>query len=297
MKTSAPTTSILINNYNNGRFIGACVESALAQTVAAGEVIVYDDGSTDESVEVLRGFGRRIVLIEGEHDAKRASRASQAEAVWRAFQRSRGEWIFLLDGDDVFRPRKVETVLRTVAGREGVSLVQSPMRLIDGAGRDFGSYRDARFHHPDLWSAIYEQNDVDFFYPTSAMVVHRRALAAVLPLDMRICPALACDTRIGMLMPLLGEVVTIDEPLANWRRHTGSYISGLGRSRWFPARQTMRRVRAFNASAGVFGARPISLWENGRFRRQVMGALLPDRVRRRLRGTGALFHGETAKVA
>ncbi|HYP17441.1 MAG TPA: glycosyltransferase family A protein [Opitutus sp.] len=297
MQCAEPRASILINNYNNGRYIADCVASALDQTAPAAEVIVYDDGSTDESLGVLRSFGDRITLIEGVHDSAKASRLCQAEAVWRAFQRSRGEWLFLLDGDARFERRKVERVLRFVASRTDIALVQSPLRLIDENGREFGRYRDLRFHHPRIGAAIYEQDDVDFFYPTSAMVVNRRALERVLPLDMTICPELACDTRIGMLMPLLGEVMTMFECLGAWRRHAGSYISGLGRSRWFQAQQTWRRVRTFNRCAPRYSAKPISLWRNRRFRRQLLGAMLPESLRRRWRKTDLVFHGPRASAS
>ena len=288
------TTSILINNYNNGRYLAACVDSALRQSVPADEVIVYDDGSTDDSLAILRRYGDRIVLIEGNHDATRPSRENQANAVYRAFEHSSGDWLFLLDGDDLFSPNKVERVLCAQKEQLGLALMQSPMTLVDAAGREIGLYRDWRFHHRDVASAIYDQNDVDFFYPTSAMVISRAALSMVLPLDMHVCPELSCDTRIGMLMPLLGGVLTIEEPLAAWRRHAESYISVLGRSRWFQAQQTFRRVRTFNAAAADFAAPRISLWGNARFRRQLVGALLPKSVRRRLRNTNRIFHGDIA---
>ena len=288
------TTSILINNYNNGRYLAACVDSALRQSVPADEVIVYDDGSTDDSLAILRRYGDRIVLIEGDHDTTRPSRENQANAVYRAFEHSSGDWLFLLDGDDLFSPNKVERVLCAQKEQSGLALVQSPMTLVDAAGREIGLYRDRRFHHRDVASAIYDQNDVDFFYPTSAMVISRVALSMVLPLDMHVCPELSCDTRIGMLMPLLGGVLTIEEPLAAWRRHAESYISVLGRSRWFKAQQTFRRVRTFNAAAAEFAAPRISLWGNARFRRQLVGALLPKSVRCRLRNTNRIFHGDIA---
>jgi len=290
------TTSILINNYNNAAYIGACIESALRQSVPADEVIVYDDGSTDESLDILRGYGDRIILMEGCHDASIPSRENQSNAVYRAFERSSGDWLFLLDGDDLFAPEKIERVLEAVKDQRDVSLVQSPMTLIDGTGGQIGQYRDRRFHQSNINVAMYEQNDVDFFYPTSAMVVSRTALSMVLPLDMHVCPELSCDTRIGMLMPLLGDVITIDQNLAYWRRHSGSYISALGRSRWFQAEQTIRRIRTFNAAASAFDAPRLSLWRNRRFRRQLAGALLPAAVRQRLRNTGTVLHGEVAKA-
>jgi hypothetical protein len=288
------TTTVLVNNYNNGAFIAACIDSLFVQTVKPDEIVVYDDGSTDESLTILRAYGDRIRLIEGIHDSGKTSRECQSHALEVAFRRSSGDWLFLLDGDDFFLPRKIERVLEAVRGRADVSLVQSPVCLVNGSGEQFGRYRDARFHRPDILRAMHEQHDVDFYYPTSAMVVSRSAMERVLPIDMRVCPALACDTRIGMLMPLLGEVVTIDEPLACWRRHSGSYLSGLARSRWFAAQQTIRRVRTFNSEAPRFGAQKISLWKNRRLRRQVAGALLPEAVRSRIRKTGTLFHGQPA---
>lgn len=291
------STSVLINNYNNARYIGACVDSILHQTVPPDEIIVYDDGSTDESLLILRAYGSRIILIEGVHDNAKTSRHSQENAVRRAFERSTGEWLFLLDGDDMFAPKKIEVVRRIVENASGVSMVQSPVRLIDEHGREIGRYRDARFHHPNINAAIYEQNDVDFFYPTSAMVVHRAALARVLPLDMSVCPELACDTRIGMLMPLLGKVISVDDYLAFWRRHSGSYVAALGSSRWFQAKQTIRRVRTFNSCAATYSAEKISLWRNRRFHRQVAGALLPEVLRRRLRKNHSVVPGSPAEDA
>ncbi|HTO03503.1 MAG TPA: glycosyltransferase, partial [Opitutus sp.] len=249
----------------------------------------------DESLPILRSYGNRLVLIEGAHDASRPSRENQANAVYRAFERSSGNWLFLLDGDDVFARHKIEGVLRALLEESSdVSLVQSTMTLIDEHGRPIGQYRDLRFHQDDALKTVYEHNDVDFFYPTSAMVLSRPALARVLPLDMTVCPELACDTRIGMLMPLLGRIVTIDQPLACWRRHRGSYISALGQSRWFSAQQTIRRIRTFNHASSEFAAPKISFWRNARLRRQIAGALLPESIRRRWRPARVIFHGKPA---
>jgi glycosyltransferase involved in cell wall biosynthesis len=278
------TASVLVNNYNNGRYLRACVDSVLAQTRPADEVIVYDDGSTDDSLAILRSYGTRITVIEGVHDNSRQSRASQSNAVYQAFLASRGDWLFLLDGDDLFQPAKVETVLRSIGDRTDLSLVQSVCLLVDEQGNPTGRYRDERFHQRNLRDLMFRENDVDFYYPTSAMVVSRAALQRVLPLDMSVAPELACDTRIAMCMPLLGEVLTLEEPLAVWRRHSTSYITSLESSRWFQARQTRRRLKVFNASAAALGAPRLSLWKNRRFHRQVIGALLPTVLRNKLRG-------------
>ena len=278
------TASVLINNYNNARYIKACVDSVLAQTRPADEIVVYDDGSTDESLAILRGYGDRIRLIEGIHDYSRKSRASQSNAVYEGFRAARGDWLFLLDGDDLFQPEKIELVRAAVGERRDVSLVQSPCLIVDENGQAKGTYQDVRFHQSHLRQRIFRENDVDFFYPTSAMVVHRSAMEQIMPLDMTVCPELACDTRIAMCTPLLGEIIVLNEPLAVWRRHSTSYITSLESSRWFQAKQTYRRVTVFNTTAQKFGVPRLRLWKNRRFLRQVVGALLPNVVRNKLRG-------------
>ena len=277
------STSVLINNYNNERYLRACVDSALNQTRPADEVVVYDDGSTDGSLAILRGYGDRIVLIEGVHDFNRPSRASQSNAVYQAFLKSRGDFLFLLDGDDVFHPNKIERIMAAIGELTDIAMAQSPCTLIDETGAVTGRYRDENFHVADAKSAIYAQNDVDFFYPTSAMVVSRPALERILPLDMSVCPQLACDTRIAMCTPLLGRVITVDEPLASWRRHRTSFISVTEQARWFQAKQTYRRVRTFNSVAPRFDAPRIHLVSNRRYWKQIIGALLPSFLRDRLR--------------
>ena len=63
MHYSEKNISVIIPNYNYGRFIGAAIESALSQTLPPVEIIVVDDGSTDNSVEVVEYFGGKVKLI------------------------------------------------------------------------------------------------------------------------------------------------------------------------------------------------------------------------------------------
>ncbi|HEY9630757.1 MAG TPA: glycosyltransferase [Coleofasciculaceae cyanobacterium] len=101
---SQPLVSILINNYNYGRFLKEAIESALNQTYPRIEVIVVDDGSTDNSREVISSYGDRIVSILKEN-------GGQASAFNAGFAASQGDVVCFLDADDLFKPEKAATVV------------------------------------------------------------------------------------------------------------------------------------------------------------------------------------------
>jgi glycosyltransferase involved in cell wall biosynthesis len=101
---SLPLVSILIDNYNYDRFLTQAIESALNQTYPHVEVIVVDDGSTDNSRDVILSYGDRIIPVLKEN-------GGQASAFNAAFECSHGEILFFLDADDVFLPNKVEQMV------------------------------------------------------------------------------------------------------------------------------------------------------------------------------------------
>lgn len=99
----AITLSVVINNYNYARHLRACLDSVLAQSATDTEIIVVDDGSTDDSLDLLRSFGPRIRLIAQKN-------AGQAAAINAGIAAARGELMLLLDADDVFHPSKLAAI-------------------------------------------------------------------------------------------------------------------------------------------------------------------------------------------
>jgi glycosyltransferase involved in cell wall biosynthesis len=99
-----PLVSIIITSYNYEKFLARTIDSALQQTYPAKEIIVVDDGSTDSSCQIMKGYGNRIRSIFQENRGV----TSAANA---GFFASRGEIIFLLDSDDTFFPLKVQTMV------------------------------------------------------------------------------------------------------------------------------------------------------------------------------------------
>lgn len=99
-----PRVSILINNYNYERFLSEAISSALDQTYAPFEVIVVDDGSTDNSLSVVGSYGDRVKLIAKQN-------GGQASAFNAGFEASSGDVVCFLDSDDLFLPDKVAHVV------------------------------------------------------------------------------------------------------------------------------------------------------------------------------------------
>lgn len=120
-----PTVSVVIPNYNYARFVGQAIESALAQSVAPLEVIVVNNGSTDNSLEVLRGFGERIRLIDQPNQGQSGARNAGIAA-------ARGSLIAFLDADDVWLAGKLEKQLPLFA-RPAVGLVYGGYTLASGS--------------------------------------------------------------------------------------------------------------------------------------------------------------------
>ena len=106
-----PLVSVLIPCFNAERYVGAALESVLAQTYAPIQVIVVDDGSTDGSVGVIEPFRARGVTVI--HQAN----AGQCAAANRALTEAKGEYVKFFDADDLLHPEVIARQVRAIAGR------------------------------------------------------------------------------------------------------------------------------------------------------------------------------------
>jgi glycosyltransferase involved in cell wall biosynthesis len=267
------SVGVLINNYNNGRWLREAVDSVLEQSRAPDEVIVYDDGSADDSLAILRGYGGRIRLIEGRHEDGRPGIVAQGAALAGAFALSTADHLYLLDGDDKFLPGKIAAYEAAWAARPEATLVQAPMVLADEAGVVLKDNYEANKHQPDHRRATYAQQDTDLYYATSALAFHRSYLERELPLDYSILRDAPIDARLGPGAPFFGPVLTLAESFTWWRQRAGSISQGTGQRD--PLTATRRRHRVFNDFARRNGFSPIRLGLNRRYYKQVARRLLP----------------------
>ncbi len=108
--------TVVIPCYNGSRFIRETLESVLAQTLRPLEVLVIDDGSTDDSAAIAESFGEPVRVIRQPNQGESVARN-------RGIDEARGEWIAFLDADDIWKPEKLQRQM--AAAEDGVVAVHS----------------------------------------------------------------------------------------------------------------------------------------------------------------------------
>lgn len=127
---SKPLVSILINNYNYGRFLGEAIDSALKQTYSNIEVIVVDDGSTDNSRDVISTYGDRIIPILKDN-------GGQASAFNAGFKACKGDIICILDSDDACIPEKVMEIVEIFESDPELGWCYHTLKIFDANSHKF----------------------------------------------------------------------------------------------------------------------------------------------------------------
>jgi len=110
--------SVLVNNYNYARFLPEALESVASQTLAPHEIIVVDDGSEDDSAEVLKALCERFPLLRLHFQAN----GGQLAALRSAMQIASGDWCLFLDADDAWEPEHLANAARAVAASPDVAV-------------------------------------------------------------------------------------------------------------------------------------------------------------------------------
>jgi len=119
-----PLVSIIITNYNYGRFLQEAIDSALNQTYLHTEIIVVDDGSTDNSRDIINSYGKQIASVLKPN-------GGQASAFNAGFALSRGDIICFLDSDDIFLPEKVVEIIDSFSSDRDLGWCYHPLQLVN----------------------------------------------------------------------------------------------------------------------------------------------------------------------
>ena len=176
MNENVPRVSVVIPIYNVEKYLEECLDSVLAQTMPDMEVICVNDGSTDSSPDIIKKYAEaddRIIVIDKPN-------GGYGHSVNRGIEKARGEWLSIVEPDDIIEPRMYEELLALAKCSDGQDAdivkgsywlyfhfedrnpyVQRP-NLMNGMPQGFCEINihenpEIMKHHPSIWSAIYRR--------------------------------------------------------------------------------------------------------------------------------------------
>jgi GT2 family glycosyltransferase len=214
----APTFSAVIAAYQASAFIGDAIESLLAQTLPPIEIIVCDDGSTDDLDAALAPYAQRITLLRKENGGEASAKNA---AAWAAC----GQFLAILDADDIYFPERLEALAHLSVDRPDLDILTTDCHLVVN-GRYIRNCYDGgyRFEVGDQRRGIIERN----FVGPGHMAVRRDAFLAVGGFDEAFRHATDWDCWIRMIFAG-SRVGMVNEPLAEHRVREASLASNRAR--------------------------------------------------------------------
>lgn len=211
---ATPFISVIVATYNRAHIVSEAIDSILHQTYGCLEIIVVDDGSIDDTAQILRQYGSKIRVVRQEN-------AGPAAARNRGIHQARGEIITFLDSDDVWLPTYLETqvrVLRQAGNSIPCSLSNVTLRFKD---TETTSFRTALMF-PSCSEGVWE-NPVEVLATrpvlfNQAIAIRREALGVVGLFN----PGMRYweDFDLELRLSLLGPWAFIGEPLVIYRAGT-----------------------------------------------------------------------------
>jgi len=257
--------SVVVPSYNSAAYLPDAIDSALNQTIAPLEVIVVDDGSTDETAQVLERYQGRIRAVFQENRGPAAARN-------RGIAEARGGLIAFLDADDVWLPEKLEKQLCCLEEHPQAALVHSQLYYWDTETGEKSTRRHHRRH--EYAGRCYHRLFLKPSVLPSTMIVRQECLAEVGGFDERIRRASAEDYDLCLRIARQYEFAFVDEPLILYRRHASN--------------STKTQILA-NYEDNLFVVRKL-LDDDPRLRRTLGRAVVNDRLFDLLFSIGYLHH-------
>ena len=217
--------SVCIATYNGERYIRQQIESIVCQLNVDDEIIVSDDGSTDGTLDIVKGIGdKRIKIIEG------PGRKSPILNFECALKASKGDFIFLSDQDDVWKPDKVEICMKWL---KTYNCVVSDAEVTDNRLKPLYSslYAIMQVRQGRIYNTIWKNG-----YTGCCMAFRRDVVEASLPFPKDIPMH---DIWIGNVAAYKYNVIFIPDRLIHFRRHENT-ISCNGKGSKFTIWQQMK---------------------------------------------------------
>lgn len=202
-----PEISIIIPVYNGKKFIAEAINSVLRQTHKDYEIIVVDDGSTDDSGKVLEQFGDKIRYFYQQNKGISSARNM-------AIKEAKGEYIALLDQDDVWYPRRLEKQIEVFKIKPDTGMVYSTCYCINEKNEIL--YK-LPYNHKLCSGWVFKDLIFETFIPVPTVLIKKSVLDEVGFFNEKY--SYAEESELFLRISRLYKIECIDEPLAAYRIH------------------------------------------------------------------------------
>lgn len=272
--------SILITSYNYAPYLAQALDSALDQSYQELEVIVVDDGSSDDSPDIIASYGDRLTAVLKPN-------GGPASALNLAFEHCHGELVCLLDADDLFETDKVAAVVDAAQRAPDAALIHHQLQIIDADGRPLRKPFPRHVAHGDIRDDVVRRGGWFSHGVTSGLTFRRDYLERLFPIpqnyEMRVgtelrSMALGVDSYLAGPAPFVAPVAGIARPLARWRWHQSNRSAGFSPPKIQMARYTAEVAALADVMHDTFG-QPLDLRVDRRLDYQLLRCAVGDASR------------------
>lgn len=218
----APTFSVLVATYNQADYVCETLDTVAGQSCTDYEIVVVNDGSTDDTQERVSGWMEEFRRSRPNRAVlETVPNGGQSAAMEHGFSLCSGRYVCLLDSDDRWLPEKLEAVARAAAGAPDAGMIMHPLLVIDSEGRRTGDVRPKRARLPsgDLREEVRRTSRLAA-PATSGLVLRADVFRRLVPMPTRRFKT-AADLYLTVGAGLLAPVLSLEEPLAEYRMHPG----------------------------------------------------------------------------
>jgi glycosyltransferase involved in cell wall biosynthesis len=215
-----PNITVIITSYNYEQYIKEAIQSVLNQTYQNFELIIVDDCSTDNSVEIIKSFNDdRIRLFVNEQNQ------GLAKTLQRALQEAKGKWVAFLESDDILTLDNLEKKVQVVESYPNIALVFNDVELFgEKDKREKAFKKSAKFLRNKTYpcNLFYDLGTVNRILTFSAVLVNKSELLKInfnTPVDK------CLDWWLFLHLARNNQFYYIPEKLTKWRMHSTSYIN------------------------------------------------------------------------
>lgn len=219
--------TIITASYNYADYIKETIESVLSQTFPNWEMLIVDDGSSDNSIEVIKSYAKkdsRIKLLQHENACNKGLK----DTILLGVSQAKNDWLVFLESDDTISSDYLECKLNIIKKNPDVKFIFNSVNLFGEETRIKNYEKYFKLSHKLLSTNTYPCRLLKYFeriniVPTFSCVAVNKELFQNLNFDSPLKPLL--DYFLWLQIAQKTEMYYLDKKLTNWRMHKNSYIS------------------------------------------------------------------------